>query len=368
MTQAIAYLGFDGTCAEAMRFYEKALRGKLELMMSGADSPMAEDDPQGDGAPHPARAARRCPAAASSTPATRRATFPTKGSRASSSPSTTQPVAEAESVFAALSEGGKVTMPMSAGVLGQALRACCIDPLRHALDRQRRADSRSDPAPIGIIGDPACPNSESTASASRSTATAPARTRPRATRSASAARRCTSGSSPPARSSDDARQGRRHDRRRRRLRGARHRRTSAPGSSAATCSGRCAGRGPTTSWKGWWGDEPPYHVPVFVLTHHARAPIEMEGGTTFHFVTDGIHAALERAREAAAGQGRPPRRRRATIRQYLRAGLIDEMHLAISPPARLGRACSPASTCPRSASSAPRTSTPNAPHVVFTRR
>ena len=76
--------------------------------------------------------------------------------------------------------------------------------------------------------------------------------------------------------------------------------TSAPGSSAATCSGRSAAPGPTTSWKGWWGDEPPYHMPVFVLTHHPRAPLAMEGGTTFHFVTDGIEAALERAREAAA--------------------------------------------------------------------
>lgn len=85
------------------------------------------------------------------------------------------------------------------------------------------------------------------------------------------------------------------------------------------------------SWKGWWGDEPPYHAPVFVLTHHPRAPLEMEGGTTFHFVTGGIHEALRRAREAAAGRdirigGGPD-----TIRQYLREGLIDELHIAISP-------------------------------------
>lgn len=84
-------------------------------------------------------------------------------------------------------------------------------------------------------------------------------------------------------------------------------------------------------WKGWWGPNPPYHVPVFVLTHHPRASLEMEGGTVFHFVTDGIHAALERAKAAAKGQdvrvgGGPD-----TIRQYLRADLIDEMHLAISP-------------------------------------
>ncbi|AKT42513.1 dihydrofolate reductase family protein [Chondromyces crocatus] len=92
-------------------------------------------------------------------------------------------------------------------------------------------------------------------------------------------------------------------------------------------------RGPWTdeAWKGWWGQNPPYHVPVFVLTHHARAPITMEGGTTFHFVTDGIHAALERAKEAASGKDVRVGGGVATIRQYLTAGLIDEMHLAISP-------------------------------------
>jgi dihydrofolate reductase len=85
------------------------------------------------------------------------------------------------------------------------------------------------------------------------------------------------------------------------------------------------------SWKGWWGDNPPYHVPVFVLTHHARSPIEMEGGTTFYFVTQGIHETLDQARQAAKGLdvriGGGPR----TIQQYLRAGLIDELHIAISP-------------------------------------
>jgi dihydrofolate reductase len=92
-------------------------------------------------------------------------------------------------------------------------------------------------------------------------------------------------------------------------------------------------RGPwrDMTWKGWWGDNPPYHTPVFVLTHHARAPIEMEGGTTFHFVADGIRAALDRAREEAKGMdvriGGGPH----TIQQYLRAGLIDEMHFAIAP-------------------------------------
>jgi dihydrofolate reductase len=92
-------------------------------------------------------------------------------------------------------------------------------------------------------------------------------------------------------------------------------------------------RGPWSddSWKGWWGRNPPYHVPVFVLTHHARAPITMEGGTTFHFVTEGIHAALKRAKEAAQGKDVRLGGGAATIRQYLGAGLIDEIHLAISP-------------------------------------
>jgi dihydrofolate reductase len=92
-------------------------------------------------------------------------------------------------------------------------------------------------------------------------------------------------------------------------------------------------RGPWSddAWKGWWGQNPPYHVPVFVLTHHARAPIEMEGGTTFHFVTDGIHAALQRARQAARGKDVRLGGGVATVRQYLEAGLIDELHLAIAP-------------------------------------
>jgi dihydrofolate reductase len=92
-------------------------------------------------------------------------------------------------------------------------------------------------------------------------------------------------------------------------------------------------RGPWSddSWKGWWGKNPPYHVPVFVLTHHARAPITMEGGTTFHFVADGIHAALKRAKEAALGKDVRLGGGVATIRQYLAAGLIDELHLAIAP-------------------------------------
>ena len=88
---------------------------------------------------------------------------------------------------------------------------------------------------------------------------------------------------------------------------------------------------PDPNWKGWWGENPPYHVPVFNLTHYARAPLEMEGGTTFHFITGGIHEALDRAREAAGEKdvriGGGP----ATVRQYLREGLIDELHVAIAP-------------------------------------
>jgi dihydrofolate reductase len=92
-------------------------------------------------------------------------------------------------------------------------------------------------------------------------------------------------------------------------------------------------RGPWADdgWKGWWGSNPPYHVPVFVLTHHPRAPIAMEGGTTFHFVTEGIHAALDRATRAARGKDVRLGGGVATIRQYLGAGLVDELHLAISP-------------------------------------
>jgi dihydrofolate reductase len=84
-------------------------------------------------------------------------------------------------------------------------------------------------------------------------------------------------------------------------------------------------------WKGWWGDTPPYHAPTFVLTHHAREPIEMLGGTTFHFVTDGIGAALERARAAAGTRDVKIGGGVSTVRQYLDAGLVDEIHLAVSP-------------------------------------
>ena len=130
-------------------------------------------------------------------------------------------------------------------------------------------------------------------------------------------------------------------------------------------------RGPWVddAWKGWWGTNPPYHVPVFVLTHHARAPITMEGGTVFHFVADGIHAALERAKQVAGAKDVRVGGGAATIRQYLAAGLVDELHLAISPVvlgcgepllsgidlARLGFRCTE------------HVSTADAMHVVLTR-
>ena len=95
--------------------------------------------------------------------------------------------------------------------------------------------------------------------------------------------------------------------------------------------GPVRGPWPDESWRGWWGETPPYHVPVFVLTHHQRAPLEMDGGTIFHFVTGGIHEALERAREAAGGRDIRVGGGASTIRQYLEADLIDEMHLAVSP-------------------------------------
>ena len=92
-------------------------------------------------------------------------------------------------------------------------------------------------------------------------------------------------------------------------------------------------RGPwlDESWKGWWGEEPPYHTPVFVLTHHARPPLTMNGGTEFRFVTGGIHAALEQANAAAGGRDVRVGGGVSTVRQYLRAGLIDELHLAVRP-------------------------------------
>jgi dihydrofolate reductase len=95
--------------------------------------------------------------------------------------------------------------------------------------------------------------------------------------------------------------------------------------------GPIRGAWPDDDWKGWWGDEPPYHHPVFVLTHHPRASIAMQGGTTFHFVTDGIEAALERAFDAANGADVRLGGGAATVQQYLRAGLVDDLHVAIVP-------------------------------------
>jgi dihydrofolate reductase len=133
--------------------------------------------------------------------------------------------------------------------------------------------------------------------------------------------------------------------------------------------GPVRGHWPDDTWKGWWGDNPPYHCPVFVLTSHPRTSIAMDGGTTFHFVTDGIHAALKRATEAAKDRDIRLGGGVATIRQYLRAALIDEMHLAISPvllgsgehlladvdTPKLGYRCTEHAT------------TANATHVVFTK-
>jgi len=95
--------------------------------------------------------------------------------------------------------------------------------------------------------------------------------------------------------------------------------------------GPVRGPWPDESWRGWWGEEPPYHTPVFVLTHHSRPPLRMTGGTEFRFVTDGIHSALKQAREAAGDRDIRLGGGVSTIRQFLRAGLIDELHLAVRP-------------------------------------
>jgi dihydrofolate reductase len=95
--------------------------------------------------------------------------------------------------------------------------------------------------------------------------------------------------------------------------------------------GPVRGPWPDESWRGWWGDNPPYHVPVFVLTHHPRPPLVMDGDTVFHFVTEGIEAALEQARAAAGDRDIRIGGGVATIREYLSAGLIDEMHVAVAP-------------------------------------
>lgn len=95
--------------------------------------------------------------------------------------------------------------------------------------------------------------------------------------------------------------------------------------------GPVRGPWPDDAWQGWWGDTPPYHTPVFVLTHHPRPPLALQGGTTFHFVTEGVDAALAQARAAAGGRDVPLGGGVATLRQYLRARRIDELHLALSP-------------------------------------
>lgn len=134
--------------------------------------------------------------------------------------------------------------------------------------------------------------------------------------------------------------------------------------------GPVRGPWPDDTWRGWWGENPVYHVPVFVLTHHARAPLVMAGGTTFHFVTDGPVAALERACEAAQGRDVRIGGGVHVIRQYLRLQLVDELHLAISP-VLLGRGerlfdgldlPSLGYTCTRHEASA------RATHIVLTRR
>lgn len=134
--------------------------------------------------------------------------------------------------------------------------------------------------------------------------------------------------------------------------------------------GPVRGPWPDDTWKGWWGDDPPYHTPVFVLTHHVRPPLAMTGGTTFHFVTDGIEAAWDRAREAADGRDVRLGGGVATIRQYLAAGLVDEMHLAIAPillgageHLLVGLGATAAAFHCRE-----RVSTARATHVVLTRR
>jgi dihydrofolate reductase len=95
--------------------------------------------------------------------------------------------------------------------------------------------------------------------------------------------------------------------------------------------GPVRGQWPNNEWKGWWGENPPYHVPVYVLTHHPRESLTMKGGTVFHFITDGIDSALDKARKAANGKDIRIGGGVSTIRQFLKAGYIDEMHLAVSP-------------------------------------
>ncbi|MBW8880861.1 MAG: dihydrofolate reductase [Asticcacaulis sp.] len=134
--------------------------------------------------------------------------------------------------------------------------------------------------------------------------------------------------------------------------------------------GPVRGEWPDEAWKGWWGDNPPYHTDVFVLTHYARRPIEMDGGTVFHFVTGGIHEALDRARRSAGGKDIRFGGGAATIRDYLHAGLVDEMHLAYAP-VMLGRGESLLQGIDLPAMGfrvIEQASTPNATHVVLGRQ
>ena len=134
--------------------------------------------------------------------------------------------------------------------------------------------------------------------------------------------------------------------------------------------GPVRGPWPDETWKGWWGDDPPYHAPVFVLTHHAREPIPMQGGTTFHFVTGGIHAALDRARHDAGGRDVRLGGGVATVRQCLRAGLVDEMHLAVAPVLLgAGEALFPGIDLPGLGYECTQyVATPKVTHVVLTKR
>jgi dihydrofolate reductase len=134
--------------------------------------------------------------------------------------------------------------------------------------------------------------------------------------------------------------------------------------------GPIRGPWPDDSWKGWWGEEPPYHVPTFVLTRHARDPVAMKGGTTFHFVTDGIEAALARARDAAQGKDVRVGGGVDTIRQFWRARLLDELHL-VQMPVLLGKGESLFADLDARAlgyACTERVATPNATHIVLTRK
>ena len=134
--------------------------------------------------------------------------------------------------------------------------------------------------------------------------------------------------------------------------------------------GPIRGAWPDEKWQGWWGKEPPYHVPVFVLTHHPRASFTMKGDTTFHFVTGGIEEALGRAREAAGDRDIRIGGGVSTIQQYLRAGLVDEMHIAIAPVLLgSGEALFAGIDLPGLGYEVTEhTATPNATHVVFTKK